>query len=121
MAKNNQYDITVDATVVDVEKKPEGIYRVRTSGAEFEAYATAGNYYKNDIVLVQIPNGNYKNPKYILGRKADLAENKTFSFKLPFDDFIPLMDLTGTSESKSYGVYWANWPEAELIDNKVSL
>lgn len=111
MVKRNQYDVTVDATIVDVSQKPDGIYRVKTTGAEFEAYATAGSYYKNDIVLVQIPNGDYKNPKFILGRKADVEENKTFAFKLPFDDFIGLQDLQGDINSQTSGAYWANWPE----------
>lgn len=111
MVKRNQYDVTVDATIVDVSQKPDGIYRVKTTGAEFEAYATAGSYYKNDIVLVQIPNGDYKNPKFILGRKADVEENKTFAFKLPFDDFIGLQDLQGDVNSNTSGAYWANWPE----------
>ena len=109
MTKRNQYDITVDATIIDVSKKPSGIYRVKTTGAEFEVYATAGSYYKNDIVLVQIPNGDYKNPKFILGRKEDLEQNKTFSFKLPFDDFIGLLYL---NENNNFsGAYWANYPK----------
>ena len=74
-SKYNQYDVTVEATVTDVNRKPNGIYRVKSTNAEFDAYATAGSYYKNDIVLVQIPNGDYKNPKYILGRKEGAAEN----------------------------------------------
>lgn len=108
MAKKNQYDVTVDATVVDVSQKPDGIYRVKTTGAEFEAYATAGSYYKNDIVLVQIPNGDYKNPKFILGRKADVENNQTFSFKLPFDDFIGLRYIN--ENDNFHGAYWANYP-----------
>lgn len=108
MAKKNQYDVTVDATIIDVSQKPDGIYRVKTTGAEFEAFATAGSYYKNDIVLVQIPNGDYKNPKFILGRKADIENNQTFSFKLPFDDFIGLRYIN--KDDNFHGAYWANYP-----------
>ena len=108
MVKKNQYDVTVDATVIDVSQKPDGIYRVKTTGAEFEAFATAGSYYKNDIVLVQIPNGDYKNPKFILGRKADIENNQTFSFKLPFDDFIGLRYIN--EHDNFHGAYWANYP-----------
>ena len=61
MVEKNQYDITVDAVVTDIKNKLDGIYRVKTDGAEFDAYATAGTYYKDDRVLVQIPNGNYGN------------------------------------------------------------
>lgn len=119
MVKKNQYDITVDATVIDVSKKPDGVYRVRTTGAEFEAFATAGSYYKNDIVLVQVPNGDYKNPKFILGRKSDIEENRDFNLKFPFDDFIGLMHLDGLIGSKQNGMYWANWPETPEARNEL--
>ena len=110
MKKSNSYDVTVDATIVDVSRKPEGVYRVKTDNAEFEAYASSGEYYKNDSVLVQIPNGNYKNQKFILGRKTDdQVANQTFHFKLPFDDFIGLRHLN-RNEAVNPGKYWANYP-----------
>lgn len=110
MKKSNSYDVTVDATIVDVSRKPEGVYRVKTDNAEFEAYASSGEYYKNDSVLVQIPNGNYKNQKFILGRKTDdQVANQTFHFKLPFDDFIGLRHLNRNNNELS-GQYWANYP-----------
>lgn len=109
MVEKNQYDITVDAVVTDIKNKLDGIYRVKTDGAEFDAYATAGTYYKDDRVLVQIPNGNYGNQKFILGRKVDESvANQTFNFKLPFDDFIGLKHLN--DEPLSGGQYWANYP-----------
>lgn len=110
MKKSNSYDVTIDATIIDVSRKPEGVYRVKTDNAEFEAYASSGEYYKNDSVLVQIPNGNYKNQKFILGRKTDdQVANQTFHFKLPFDDFIGLRHLN-RNETVKPGKYWANYP-----------
>ena len=109
--KNDSYDTTVDATIVDISRKPDGIYRVRTDNAEFEAYSISGDYYKNDNVLVQIPNGDYKNQKFILGRKADESAEvqQIFNFKLPFDDFIGLRHLN-RNETIPSGKYWANYP-----------
>ena len=90
-AANLKHDFTVDATIVDVSKKADGVYTVQSDGARFQAYATAGSYYTNESVLVSIPNGDYNNQKFILGRKTDGDTiNTTFSFKLPFDDFIGL-------------------------------
>ena len=51
-AKYNQYDITVEGVIIDTSKKPSGIYTVKTDGAQFEAYAISGSYYKNDEVYV---------------------------------------------------------------------
>ena len=119
-ARENQYDITVEATVINADLKPQGIYRVKTDSAEFDAYTTTGNYYKNDIVMVQIPNGNYSNPKYILGRRSDGDEDYKFNLKLPFDDFIGLRRLSKEDHSDIIGEkgYWANYPEYHNIFNE---
>ena len=118
MQKKNQYDVTVQATIIDVSKKPDNIYRVRTTGAEFEAYAQPGtSFYKNDIVLIQIPNNDYTNPKFILGRKSDEKEQQLFSFKLPFDDFIGLEKLT-SDEANISGAYHANLPLLKTSENE---
>lgn len=109
MVEKNQYDITVDAVVTDIKNKLDGIYRVKTDGAEFDAYANSGTYYKDDQVLVQIPNGNYGNQKFILGRKIDeTVANQTFNLKLPFDDFVGLQHLS--KDNSVTGQYWANYP-----------
>ena len=52
-------NITVTAVVTDTSRKREGIYKVRSDGAEFDAYSENGTYYKNESVLVQIPNNDY--------------------------------------------------------------
>ena len=108
-AANLKHDFTVDATIVDVSKKADGVYTVQSDGARFQAYATAGSYYTNESVLVSIPNGDYNNQKFILGRKTDGDTiNTTFSFKLPFDDFIGLQEV---NEEDIYGGhFWANKP-----------
>lgn len=105
-----RYDVTVIATVVDVTDKPKGIYRVLSDGVEFNAYSNTGTYYKNDSVLVQIPNGDYNNQKFILGRKSDESvADQVFNLKLPFDDFIGLMHLSKNQEIEEKG-FWANYP-----------
>jgi hypothetical protein len=48
MSQKNRYDITIDAIVIDIDQKLNGKYRVRSDGAEFDAYATSGSYYKDD-------------------------------------------------------------------------
>ena len=105
-----RYNVTVIATVVDVTDKPKGIYRVLSDGVEFNAYSNTGTYYKNDSVLVQIPNGDYNNQKFILGRKSDESvADQVFNLKLPFDDFIGLMHLSKNQEIEEKG-FWANYP-----------
>ena len=70
--------------------------------------------------MVQIPNGNYSNPKYILGRRSDGDEDYKFNLKLPFDDFIGLRRLSKEDHSDIIGEkgYWANYPEYYNIFNE---
>jgi hypothetical protein len=56
------YDRTIEALVVDTEKKVEGIYSVQYDQYTFEAYARQGEaYYENDVVLVQVPQNDFNN------------------------------------------------------------
>lgn len=111
-ARNLKHDVTVDATIVDVSEKTDGVYTVSSDGARFKAYAISGSYYTNEAVLVSVPNGDYNNQKFILGRKTDGdTVNTTFSFKLPFDDFIGLQFV---NEGEEYtGQFWANKPATD--------
>ena len=111
-------NITVTAIVTDTSRKREGIYKVRSDGAEFDAYSENGTYYKNESVLVQIPNNDYTGQKFILGRKAsDVEDKQVFKFKLPFDNFVGLMHLDKNQEIPEKG-FWANFPgqSEETID-----
>ena len=115
------YDQTIECKIVDNERRKEGIYTVSYEGAEFIAYAQDGSkaFYKNDIVFVQVPQGNFDNQKFILGRRSDeTIANQVFNFKMPFDDFIELRflndkDENGNSIEHIEGKYIANKPLSE--------
>ena len=103
-------NITITAIITDTSRKREGIYKVKSDGAEFDAYSENGTYYKNESVLVQIPNNDYTGQKFILGRKAsDVEDEQVFKFKLPFDNFVGRMHLNKNQEISEKG-FWANFP-----------
>lgn len=110
--KKYQYDQTVEAKIVSTALKKEGKYRVDYSGQIFDAYAQEGaSYYDKEVVYVHVPRGDFSKQKYIIGRKVDEddGQSTTFNFKLPFDDFIPLENLTYNTIFTSKG-YLANKP-----------
>ncbi len=109
-----QYDKTIEAKIVSAERKEEGLYKVEYENAIFDAYSAEKHYCVNEIVYVHIPGGDFTKQKHIVGRKVDLeaAPDRTFNFKMPFDDFVGLESLT----AKSLYVYGkkgflANYPE----------
>ena len=94
--KSYHYDETIEAVVKDASRSSEGIYKVEYTGGIFEAYGTGEKYYENNIVYVTIPKGDFTQQKFIIGRKVDAEEDPgtTFNFRMPFDDFIALRNLT---------------------------
>lgn len=87
--QNLEFDVTEKCTIVrkDKDKNKEECYIVRCNGAEWEAYETNGvEYYKNDIVLVNIPKNKWTEKKYIVG----LADTQTTTHFFPSSNFVPM-------------------------------
>ena len=109
-----QYDKTIEARVVSTKQKAEGIYKVEFEDAIFDAYSNDNSrYYEDDTVYVHVPKGDFSQQKHIVGRKVDIEKEpeRTFTFKMPFDDFLSLEDLTyqDAQAEKVHG-YIANHP-----------
>jgi len=82
---------------VSTKEKTNGIYKVEFEDAIFDAYSNDNSrYYEGDTVYVHIPKGDFSQQKHIVGRKVDIENEpeRTFTFKMPFDDFLSLEDLT---------------------------
>jgi hypothetical protein len=58
--KGIQFDSTILCNIIDDSKKNLGEYRVKTVDGliEFIAYSEKTNYFNNNLVYVQIPNGD---------------------------------------------------------------
>lgn len=94
--QNLEFDVTEKCTIVrkDKDKNKEECYIIRCNGAEWEAYETNGiEYYKNDIVLVNIPKNKWTEKKYIIG----LADTQTNTHFFPASNFVPLRTENPTS------------------------
>ena len=114
IVKKYQYDKTIEAKIVSVAQKEKGIYKVEYENALFDAYSSdTQSYYENETVYVSVPQGDFSKQKHIIGRKVDLekAPDRTFNFKMPFDNFVGLKDLTAESPY-AFGKrgYNANYP-----------
>ena len=115
MVKDLSYDTTVEAKILSVVDKDNQSYRVQTDTATFTAFATGTDtYYEDDIVYVQVPQGDYKNQKFIVGRKSDDdATDQIYKMKLPFDDFIGLKLLVHDADHHGYIANYQNPNEPE--------
>ena len=114
IVKKYQYDKTIEAKIVSIAQKEKGIYKVEYENALFDAYSSdTQSYYENETVYVSVPQGDFSKQKHIIGRKIDLekAPDRTFNFKMPFDNFVGLKDLTAESPY-AFGKrgYNANYP-----------
>lgn len=89
-------DITKECVVVSDDEYEEGKYLVRLGTTPFVAYAndTTMHYLPNEVVYVQIPNGDMTQQKFILGRRlSEEDENAIYKYEFPFDDFVALKEL----------------------------
>lgn len=97
-------DITLTCTIVDDSNKANGIYQVSNGSAKFIAYSQNTTYKNDDVVYVEVPNGNYDNDKIIVSKKPNDSD-KPISYIRPFDKFVSITGniVTGLDD-QSFGL-----------------
>lgn len=66
---NSGYDTTILCEVKEITDRTIGKYKVQSGVALFDAYSDNGEFALNEKVYVLIPQSNYDNTKFIIGRK----------------------------------------------------
>ena len=112
---SKKFDITKECKIVEIYTDSKGnrtgIYKVKSQDAVYDAYAAKGDeYYTNEVVYVQIPNGDFNAQKFILGRKVDDGDTTSYNFELPLDNFLGLYNLTQNNTYAAREGFWANCP-----------
>jgi hypothetical protein len=74
--------------IIDDSNKKNGQYRVTNDGVNFDAYSSITTYNKDDHVAVVIPNGDFKNIKYIQQKVA--AGGTELPYASPLDNYIQI-------------------------------
>lgn len=114
------YDKTIMCKIVDDSNKKNGEYRVTDGSITFIAYSENDLYKKNESVRVLIPQGDYSQQKYIVGKSVNNDSNLPITFSSPMDGIV---DVTGNLLSdeiskKQYSLIANGEKEYELIWNK---
>ena len=100
-----QYDITIEATIIDDKQSEKGVYTVSNGNANFIVYSKDSEYKKDDVVMITIPQGNYNNQKIIIGKKIDEEKKESpIEFKRPFSNLINITNniLSNNDQKKKY-------------------
>lgn len=100
-----QYDITIEATIINDTQAEKGVYTVSNGNANFLAYSKDSEYKNDDVVMVTIPQGNYNNQKIIVGKKINEEKEETpIEFKRPFSNLINITNniLNNENQKKEY-------------------
>lgn len=84
------YDQTTICTVVDDSKREQGIYVVSNGSVKFEAFSEVTTYRNNMNVYVTVPEGDWNQAKFIVGRKTANTD-EAYNYRKPFDS---LVDVT---------------------------
>lgn len=88
--QNLEFDVTEKYTILEKTKDKQGevCYIIEANGSRWEVYSTnKTEYYKNDVVLVNIPKNILTEKKYIIG----LANQPIEKYFLPNSNFVPIV------------------------------
>lgn len=111
-----QFDVTIEATIVDTSKAALGAYSVSTGQSTFTAYSSSDTKYKkDDKVMITIPQGNYDNQKIIIGKSVNNEDNSTVVYKPPFENLINISGNLCSSDDKELGLIANNNDETEYL------
>ena len=116
VVKRQKYNITKECKIIEVYLDDKGHrtgkYKVKSQDAVFDAYARQNEIYSLDqMVYVEILNGDYDSDKFITGQKINkYDESDIYNLKMPFDNFLGLYNLTQYDPMIARG-YWANCPD----------
>ncbi len=109
-----KFDTTDVYTILDDSKKDDGIYTVGNDSISFEALSTA-KYRKGESVYVNIPNGDWNQQKFIVGKQT--TESTTpINYQDPLDSFIDMTGNMAAAESTKTTGLIANAPYAVKSD-----
>ena len=102
------YDKTILATIENIDNAKNGEYIVNDGQTTFKAYSTNTEYSKDDRVYVNIPQGDYKEQKNIIG-KYNLSNTNQIplNYKDPMES---LIDMTGN-------LFYSDKDDFKLIAN----
>lgn len=103
-------DRTVKAIIIDDSKANYNYYTVSENNIDYIAYSTGEIYKKGESVYITIPNGNYDEQKFIMGRGYDDSSLDNLE-SIELKNFVAFDN--GISSSEIYGLI-ANGEKSEI-------
>ena len=98
------FDSTVKATIVDDENSGDGYYIVLYDNIKFTAYSENSTYKKDDCVRVSIPNSDFSEKKYILGKWAGDSGNEPITYTSVANTVLEIINLKNSSNILDVGI-----------------
>lgn len=119
--ENIAYDTTEVCTIVDSSDRKNGKYRVTNGSVSYIAYSDNDKFREGDQVRVTIPNGDFSQKKFILGKYVTDEESSPITYISPLESVVNISgNLLGSKGSEEYGIL-ANGPEKSKLIWKQSL
>lgn len=106
-----KYDRTVKAIIIDDSKANYNYYTVSENNIDYIAYSTGEIYKKGESVYITIPNGNYDEQKFIMGRGYDDSSSENLE-SIELKNFVAFDNSVNSNEI--YGLM-ANGEESEIL------
>lgn len=116
-AEKLPYDSTIKATVVNSDNANDGYYTVQYENTKFTAYSEKSSYKAGDCVRVSIPNNDFSEQKFILGKWVEDA-SKPITYTSVANTVLEIFSLVNKQNIVNAGIE-ANGDEAVITLNVV--
>lgn len=87
------YDSTIKAVIINNDNASDGYYSVQYENTKFTAYSETTTYQVNDCVRVSIPNNDFSEKKYILGKWAGDEGTEPITYVSVSNSILEIMSL----------------------------
>lgn len=111
-AEKLPYDSTIKATVVNSDNASDGYYTVQYENTKFTAYSEKSSYKVGDCVRVSIPNNDFSEQKFILGKWVEDA-SKPITYTSVANTVLEIFSLVNKQNIVNTGIE-ANGDEAVI-------
>lgn len=99
------YDTTDICTITDNSESKNGKYRVTDGSVSYIAYSDTDNFKVGDQVRVNIPNNDYTQQKFIVGKYTSEDSTKPITYVSPLDNVVNITgNLTKILGNSAFGI-----------------
>lgn len=112
------YDTTVICRIIDISESKNGKYLVSDGSISYPAYSENPDYKIGESVRVSIPNNDYAQRKFILGKYGEEEDSLPITYVSSIDSVVNISgNLANNIQDKEFGIAANGFTKKKIIWN----